>query len=37
VPANEIVSAVLRAVQEFSGGIQSDDLTLLVARMCACE
>jgi sigma-B regulation protein RsbU (phosphoserine phosphatase) len=31
-PANEIVSGVLRAVQEFSAGAQSDDLTLLVAR-----
>jgi phosphoserine phosphatase RsbU/P len=37
VPANEIVSEVLRAVQEFSAGTQSDDLTLLVARMRAYE
>jgi serine phosphatase RsbU (regulator of sigma subunit) len=31
-PANDIVSEVLREVQEFSAGAQSDDLTLLVAR-----
>jgi serine phosphatase RsbU (regulator of sigma subunit) len=28
-----VVSAILERVQEFSGGSQSDDLTLLVARV----
>ncbi len=32
LPVNEIVAAILTSVQRFSGGTQSDDLTLLVAR-----
>lgn len=31
-PSNRIVAGILNQVQEFSGGPQSDDLTLLVAR-----
>ena len=31
-PAEEIVTAVLSAVQRFSAGVQSDDLTLMSAR-----
>ena len=32
LPAGEIVAAILGVVQQFSGGAQSDDLTLLVAQ-----
>jgi phosphoserine phosphatase RsbU/P len=32
-PVNEIVTSVLTSVQQFSGGDQSDDLTLLIARV----
>ena len=31
-PAEEIVTAILNSVQQFSAGAQSDDLTLLIAR-----
>ena len=32
LPAQEVVSAVIRDVLDFSGGRQFDDLTLIVAR-----
>ena len=32
-PPDEVISAILDRVQEFSAGEQSDDLTLLVARV----
>ncbi len=35
LPANEIVAGILTAVQQFSAGEQSDDLTLLIARVHA--
>ena len=35
LPAGEIVAGVLTAVQQFSAGAQSDDLTLLIARVYA--
>jgi serine phosphatase RsbU (regulator of sigma subunit) len=31
-PASAVVAAVFARVQEFSAGLQSDDLTLLVAQ-----
>jgi sigma-B regulation protein RsbU (phosphoserine phosphatase) len=33
LPVNEIVTTILTHVQQFSGGAQSDDLTLLIARV----
>jgi sigma-B regulation protein RsbU (phosphoserine phosphatase) len=33
LPVNEIVQAILASVQEFSAGAQSDDLTLLIAKV----
>ncbi|HUJ23394.1 MAG TPA: SpoIIE family protein phosphatase, partial [Bryobacteraceae bacterium] len=35
LPVNEIITAILGSVQEFSAGAQSDDLTLLIARVRA--
>jgi serine phosphatase RsbU (regulator of sigma subunit) len=32
LPLEQVVTAVFAAVQEFSAGTQSDDLTLVVAR-----
>ena len=32
LPASEIVQAIFASVQEFSAGVQSDDLTLLIAK-----
>jgi sigma-B regulation protein RsbU (phosphoserine phosphatase) len=32
LPVDEIVQAIFASVQEFSAGVQSDDLTLLVAK-----
>jgi sigma-B regulation protein RsbU (phosphoserine phosphatase) len=33
LPVNEVANAVLSSVQEFSVGSQSDDLTLIIARV----
>ena len=32
LPANEIVRSVFASVQEFGAGVQSDDLTLVIAK-----
>ena len=32
LPLEEVVTTVFRSVQQFSGGDQSDDLTLVVSR-----
>jgi serine phosphatase RsbU (regulator of sigma subunit) len=32
LPANEIVQTIFASVQGFSAGVQSDDLTLLIAK-----